>query len=176
MSTAALNRRRLPVTAWGFSGYDPSPDGGGSGFKRILLAVTHSGSSRHAVAVVAALAHAHASEVFVIHLSERLFLGRGGYWDLESPDDARQLITEVRTDLERLGVQAETWTDKSVANVTPRRIVDAAVDVKADLIVIGRPNGKSSLWGALRGCVSHGLVHGSRVPVLVVPETRSHNP
>ena len=168
MSTATLNRRRLPITAWGFTGHNANRDGGSSGFKRILLAVTHSGSSHNAVAVVAAMAHVRATEVFVIHLSERLFMGRC-YWDLEAPDEARQLIMDVHSDLERHGIQAETWTDKSLANVTPRRIVDAAADVNADLIVIGRPQGKSSMWAVLRGSVSHDLLHCSKVPVLVVP-------
>jgi nucleotide-binding universal stress UspA family protein len=168
LTVANQNRRSLPITAWGFTEYEGSPDGGRFGFKRIVLAVSHSGSSNNAVAVVAAMARVQASEVFVIHLSERLFLGRC-YWDLESTDEAQQLINDTRADLARRGVRAETWTDKSLANMTSRRIVDTAAELKADLIVIGRPQGKSSFWAELRGSVSHEVLHRSSVPVLVVP-------
>jgi|SRR5579864_8635617 len=168
MGNSTLSHRGLPITAWGFTGYEGSSDGGRSAFKRILLAVSRSRSSSNAVALVAAMARVQPSEVFVIHLSERLFMGRC-YWDLESPEDAQQLIKDVRAELERLDIPVETWTDRSLANVTSRRIVDAAADLNADLIVIGRPRGKSSLGAVLGGSVSHKVLHKSRVPVLVVP-------
>lgn len=169
MSAVTSRRATLPITAWGFSPSEPGPGSGGSGFKRILLAVTASESSMRAIAFVASLAHDHKSQVFVIHFYERICLGRGGYWDLESSEDAAQLISNVRTELERRGVAAETWSERSRAEFTGSAVALAASECAADLIVVGRPRGRSPLWATLGGSVAHALLHRARIPVVLVP-------
>jgi hypothetical protein len=79
---------KIPLTAWGFTGIETARGSGGSGFKRILLAVTNSEPCRRAIGLVATLARTNSSEVLVVHLYERLSIGRGGYWDLETQDEA----------------------------------------------------------------------------------------
>lgn len=168
-STARTQKLVLPLTAWGFTDTDATGGGGGSSFRRILLAVTGSESSRHAVSLVGALARDRRSEVFVIHYYERVSAGHGCYWDLEARGEADRLVRRVRADLRRCGVSSETWIDKSLADVTTRRIAEAGVACRADLIVIGCPHGKSPAWAVFRGCVSHEILHRSSIPVLVVP-------
>lgn len=141
-----------------------------------MLAVTGSESSVRAVAFVAGLALDHNSEVFVIHFYERLFLGRGGYWDLESSEEAAQLVSQVRTELERHGVAAQTWSERSRAEFTASAVAFAASECAADLVVVGCPRGKSPLWATLRGSVSHTLVHCTGIPVApraVTPRCRA---
>jgi nucleotide-binding universal stress UspA family protein len=169
MSAAIRPTSKLPLAAWGLTGSDSSDDGGGSSFKRILLSVSGSKQSSHAVDLVVALARDRGSRVFVIHFYERLLLGRGAYIDLESVEDAERLVNRVCAELEERGVAAEPWTERSYPRITARLIALAAKVCRADLIVIGGSRGKSPLWTVLRGAVLHEVVHRSGVPVLVVP-------
>jgi nucleotide-binding universal stress UspA family protein len=115
------------------------------------------------------MARDQASDVLVIHIRERVLLGRGGYLDLETTDEANRVLVDARRALEARGVSAETCTDTSPMQFTARQIVEAGVAWGAQLIVIGDARGKSTLWASLRGSVSHDILHRSKVPVLVVP-------
>lgn len=169
MTADTIRGLKSPLSAWGLSGPDPFGDGEGSRFKRILLAVTGSKSSRRATELVAALGRDQGSRVFVLHFYERVLMGRGAYIDIESPEDAERLVNRVCCDLERRGVIAEHWTERSYPWITGRLIALAATACCADIIVIGGSRGKSPLWTVLRGGVSHEILHRTTVPVLVVP-------
>ena len=148
--------------------FNETAGSGGGGFSRILLAVSGSPASDRAVLQVAAIAQ-HKSHVLVVHFSERLCLGRGGYWDLESEEDADRLLQGVRDQLASRRLSPEIWTDKSLAQITGQQIALLGHYFGADLIVIGRPRGRSPVWAVLTSSVSHQILHKSNIPVLIVP-------
>jgi nucleotide-binding universal stress UspA family protein len=159
---------KIPLTAWGFTEIEPARDGGRSAFKRILLAVTNSEPCRRAVALVATLARTNSSEVCVIHLYERLSLGKAGFWDLETQDEANWFLSLVRAELEHQGVKVDVATAKTFRDEIALRILSAAIEYRADVVVIGTHR-KSALQAVLRGSVSHEFIHRSKIPILVVP-------
>lgn len=158
---------RIPVSEWGFTDTEPGIVGRDASFKRILLAVTNSDPCRRAIAVVAILAHTNGSQVYVIHLYERVCHGRARL-DVESPEEANRFVSCVLADLGQLGVRAEAGTEKSLPDEIARRIVWTAAKCGADVIVIGTRS-KSALQAVLRGSVSHEIIHRSNIPILVVP-------
>lgn len=159
---------RIPIAAWGFS--DPAPNVGGDGstFKRILLAANDSKACMRAVAVAAGLARSSGSEVCVVHLVERVFLGRAGWCSTETPDEAKQLVNWFRAELEALGVRVAARTGKARREAIALDILLAAAEYHADVIVIGT-RGRSAIRAVLCGSVSHEIVHRSKIPVVVVP-------
>ena len=163
-----ISRGQIPVAAWGFS--EPAAKVGENGptFKRILLAATDSDSCTRAMEVVAGLARSGGSEVRVVHLIERVFLGRAGWCSMETADEATRLVSRFRTDLETLGVRVTATTGKARREARAMDILIAAAEYRADVIVIGTRR-KSALRAVLFGSVSHEIIHRSRVPVLVVP-------
>jgi nucleotide-binding universal stress UspA family protein len=156
------------LTDWGFT--EPAPDigDGDSIFKHILLAVTDSAPCTRALAVVAGMARTGRSRVYVVHLIERLFLGRAGWCAMETSDEAKTLVGRFRSDLEKLGVQASAVTGKSRRDQIATRIVWAANEFGADAIVIGTRR-RSAIRAVLGGSVSHEIVRKSKIPVVVVP-------
>jgi nucleotide-binding universal stress UspA family protein len=159
--------RQIPKAAWGFSDPDSNADGGGSAFRRILLAATDSKPCTRAVAVAAGLARGSSSEVCVVHLIERIFLGRAGWCSLETADDATNLIGQFRAELEALGVRVAARLGKARRADIAVNILMAAADYSADVIVIGT-HGRSALQTILSGSVSREVIRRSKIPVLVV--------
>jgi nucleotide-binding universal stress UspA family protein len=159
---------KIHVAAWGFS--EPALDMAGDGptFKRILLAATDSAACARAVAVVAGLARNGGSEVCVVHLIERLFLGRAGWCSIETADEANKLLSRFRGELEALGVRAIARTGRARREERAIDILIAAAQYRADVIVIGTRR-KSALRAVLFGSVSHDIIHRSKIPVVVVP-------
>jgi len=158
----------IPVAAWGFSESAPEVDGDSPTFKRILLAASDSDACMRAVAVVARLARGSRTEVFVVHLIERVFLGRAGWCSMETADEAKQLVSRFRTELESLGVRVTARMGKARRDDRAADILLAAAEYRADLIVIGTRR-KSALRAVLCGSVSQEIIHRSRIPVVAVP-------
>src|SRR6202022_1442997 len=82
---------KIRLTDWGFTETALDVGRGESSFKRILLAVTDSAPCLRATAVAASLARSGTSQVYVVHLVERLFLGRAGWCSMETASEATQL-------------------------------------------------------------------------------------
>jgi len=160
--------QKVPLAAWGFS--EPAPKVGGDGptVKRILLAAADSDACRRAVAVVASLARSSGSEVCVVHLIERVFLGRAGWCAMESADEAKRLVGRFRTELETVGVRVSAKTGKARREELAQRILLTAAEYSADVIVIGTRR-KSALRALLFGSVSHEIIRRSKIPVVAVP-------
>jgi nucleotide-binding universal stress UspA family protein len=128
---------RIPVAAWGFSEPAPNVDGDGPTFKRILLAATDSDACARAVVVVAGLAPISGSEVCVVHLIERLFLGRAGWCSMETADEAKRLLGWFRAELEARGLRVVARTGRARREERAIDILLAAAQFRADVIVIG---------------------------------------
>ena len=82
-------------------------------------------------------------------------------------DEHRQLEELVAT-LQRESVRA---THLMAQGPTVQTILEQARRFQADLIVLGS-HGHGALVHLLAGSVTQGVLHGSRVPVLVVPSRR----
>lgn len=165
---SAQGVHRIPLTAWGFSEPDSNVDGDGRSFKRVLLAASNSRACMRAVPVVAGLARSSASEVCVVHLIERVFLGRAGWCSTETVDEAQQLVSWFRAELEAAGVRVTARTGKARRELLALEILLMAAEYRADVIVIGARR-KSALLAILGGSVSHQIVFKSRIPVVAVP-------
>src|ERR1700682_2376276 len=120
--------RQIPKAAWGFSDPDSNADGDGSAFRRILLAATDSKPCSRAVAVAAGLTRRSSSEVCVVHLIDRIFLGRAGWCSFETADEARKLICTFQAELEALGVRVAARIGKARRDEIALNILLAAAD------------------------------------------------
>jgi len=118
--------------------------------------------------VAARLAGSSASQVWVVHLVERLFLGRAGWCSVETEDEARRLVNRFRSELEALGVRAAAMTGRSRRDQIARDIVRAASECSAEVIVIGTHR-TPALLALLTGSVTKQVIRMSRLPVVVVP-------
>ncbi|HUY24758.1 MAG TPA: universal stress protein [Candidatus Saccharimonadales bacterium] len=137
-------------------------------FETILTAVDSSDSTDTVIGVVVGFAEKAGSKVEVVHVHEheshpaRL----GMSVDLETKAEATQIVDRVVEKLKERGVDAHGWLlEAHVADVA-KRIVDAANESGADLIVVGRRR-LSNLEDTLLGSVSNKVVHLSHVPVLI---------
>ena len=82
-------------------------------------------------------------------------------------DEHRQ-IQALSDRLRNAGLDA---TALLVHGETVKTILQEASDIDADMIVVGS-HGKGAMYQLLLGSVSEGVVHKSRLPVLVIP---THN-
>jgi nucleotide-binding universal stress UspA family protein len=104
-------------------------------FTRILLAVDHSDAGPVAVSYASALARADAAVVRVVHVNEFLVGGRG--FTAETEQMAMQVVDEAVAALRSAGVDADGVHYLANCFTVPNRIVDAAHEWAADVIVMG---------------------------------------
>lgn len=135
-------------------------------FERILLAVDGSEHSRRAVAVAGDLARRYDGEVVVFHAREHE-LAWGADVDVESAEEARELVDGIVRELKDAGANARGEIVRVPLGNVPRAILDAAMAEDAGLIVVGT-RGLSDWERLLLGSVAHKVVHLAPMPVLVV--------
>ena len=135
-------------------------------FERILLAVDGSEHSRRAVPVAGDLARRYEGEVLVLHVREHEVTW-GTDVDVETVDEARDLVDEVVRTLKDAGTNARGEIMRVALGQTPRAILDVAHEEQVGLIVMGT-RGLSDWGRLLMGSVAHKIVHLAEVPVLVV--------
>ncbi len=135
-------------------------------FERILLAVDGSEHSRKAIAVAADLSRRYQGEVIVLHVREHE-LTWGADIDIESAEEARQLVDAVVRELKDVGADARGEVVRVPLGQIPRAILDMAREEQVGLIVMGT-RGLSDWGRLLMGSVAHKVVHLAEVPVLVV--------
>jgi nucleotide-binding universal stress UspA family protein len=136
-------------------------------FTNILLAVDTSEHSRKAVATAEELARSTGGEVHVLHVRPLVSAGRGGLQDLDLTEHEHNIAEDVCRELQGNGVTATFSRVASYHGDTGSRIVDAAEERSADLIVVGS-RGHSEIPSILLGSVAHKVVHLSKCPVLIV--------
>lgn len=135
-------------------------------FERILLAVDGSEHSARAVPVAGDLARRYGGEVVVLHVREHEVTW-GADIDVETADEARELVDGVVRELKDVGTNVRGELVRVPLGQTPRAILDIARDEGVGLIVMGT-RGLSDWGRLLMGSVAHKVVHLAEVPVLVV--------
>lgn len=132
--------------------------------RKILLAVDATKPAREAEALAAELAARFSAEVIVLHVRQWI-LGPAGPFD-EGRRRTAELVEDVAGRLREQGVRARPEIRSAYFARTARRIVEAAADDEADLIVVGS-YGASGFRGTVLGGVTHKLLQLAHVPVLV---------
>jgi nucleotide-binding universal stress UspA family protein len=135
-------------------------------FERIILAIDGSEHSLRAVPVAGDLARRYEGEVVVLHVREHEITW-GADIDVESADEARELVDGVVRGLKDVGTNVRGEVVRVALGQTPRAIMDVAKEEGAGLIVMGT-RGLSDWGRLLMGSVAHKVVHLAEVPVLVV--------
>ncbi len=139
---------------------------------RILCPIDFSVSSDHAAAHAVALARWFGASITALHVDNPIFLpmpglvlaGYRGEPALEE-DDARRLTDRVL----HVFADARTPLDVRVVTGPPQtRIVDGAIALPADLIVMGT-HGASGLEHLVLGSVTEHVLRHAPCPVLTVP-------
>ena len=137
-------------------------------YDRILLAVDHSEISDRAVAAARDLAVLSKGEVWVLHLREREMGAKTGALVVdETTADANAAVAASVEVLTRAGVKAHGEVRNTIFGFAAREIVNDAIEVDADVIVMGS-RGRGDMAGLLLGSTAHKVIHLSDRPVLVV--------
>lgn len=137
-------------------------------FEKIVLAVDGSESSEAAIRAAAGFAGKTGANVEVVHVFEHnVILSKAGATpDLETPEEANEVVTVVLKQLREQGVTAHGVVQKAATRDVAHVIMSTAEAADADLIVVGR-RGLSSFSGMLLGSVSNKLIQLSKRPVMV---------
>lgn len=143
---------------------------------RIVVGVDGSPSSQRALGQAASLAEESGAEIVVVHSWEVPFpydpmaMTAAGYQPQDNVFDqqSEQLVSQAIADLmdERNGAGFEVSVVRSQSNPV-EALLDAAEG--ADAIVVGS-RGRGTVRGLLLGSISQGLLHRSRIPVVVLPK------
>ena len=137
-------------------------------YDRILLAVDHSEISDRAVAAARDLAVLSKGEVWVLHLREREMGAKTGALVVdETTADANEAVAASVEVLTQAGVKAHGEVRNTIFGFAAREIVNDAIEVDADVIVMGS-RGRGDIAGLLLGSTAHKVIHLSDRPVLVV--------
>ena len=137
-------------------------------YDRILVAVDHSQTSDRAVLAARDLAVLSKGEVWVLHLRERELGSKTGVLvPDETTDEANAEVAASVDVLTQAGVEAHGQVRNTIFGYAAREIVNDAIQVNADVIVMGS-RGRGDLAGLLLGSTAHKVIHLSDRPVLVV--------
>ena len=137
-------------------------------YDRILVAVDHSEMSDRAVRAARDLAVLSKGEVWVLHLREREMGAKTGALAIdETTDEANGQVAACVDVLTQAGVKAHGEVRNTIFGYAAREIVNEAIEVDADVIVMGS-RGRGDIAGLLLGSTAHKVIHLSDRPVLVV--------
>ena len=137
-------------------------------YDRILVAVDHSEMSDRAVRAARDLAVLSKGEVWVLHLREREMGAKTGVLRIdETTDDANAQVAAAVQVFTEVGVKAHGEVRNTIFGYAAREIVNDAIEVDADIIVMGS-RGRGDIGGLLLGSTAHKVIHLSDRPVLVV--------
>ena len=137
-------------------------------YDRILVAVDHSEISDRAVVAARDLAVLSKGEVWVLHLRERETGVKTGALTIdETTQDANAQVAASVEVLTEAGVKTHGEVRNTIFGLAAREIVNDAIEVDADVIVMGS-RGRGDIAGLLLGSTAHKVIHLSDRPVLVV--------
>jgi nucleotide-binding universal stress UspA family protein len=137
-------------------------------YDKILVAVDHSEMSDRAVRAARDLAVLSGGEVWVLHLREREMGAKTGVLRIdETTQEASDQVAASVNVLTEAGVKAHGEVRNTIFGYAAREIVNDAIEVDADVIVMGS-RGRGDIAGLLLGSTAHKVIHLSDRPVLVV--------
>lgn len=144
-------------------------------FKRILVPVDGSQTSRKALLTALQMAKESGGCVRIVHLldSNAYLSGSGGYLNYPSDLSAamsnigRKVLEEAANVAKDAGVQAETRLFESFDGRLPDVVSDDATQWKADLVVVGS-HGRRGIGRLLLGSGAEQILRQAPVPVLVI--------
>jgi nucleotide-binding universal stress UspA family protein len=137
----------------------------------ILVAIGEPASGRPTVTRAAELAMASQAAVVVLHVRERHY-ARGVVWDEPAPGDAAELLNESTYELRRRNITCRGTVRLARAGRVAEEIVSAALDLRADLIIVGR-SPQWTLTHLMTANISQRVVRLAPTPVLVVPRANT---
>ena len=151
-------------------------------YQRILVPIDGSQTSTKALQAALQMAKASGGCVRILHLidASAYLSGPAGYLDFPSdlPGAMRSAGNKVLEDAANLakaiGVQAETHLFDSFDGKLADVVSDAALQWKADLIVVGT-HGRSGVGRALLGSGAEQILRLAPVPVLVIRSDAQSN-
>ncbi|HSX21309.1 MAG TPA: universal stress protein [Gaiellaceae bacterium] len=140
-------------------------------FETIVWATDGSELADSALPLVTELARTHGSKIVAVHANELLY-GRFGCAPVFADEGDMQVKIERQVmDLRADGFIAEAKFEQGGQKAMADLIAAAAVEVDADLIVVGT-HGRGVTASALLGSVTKGLLHVAQCPVLAVTPIR----
>jgi len=128
----------------------------GRPIRTLLFAADSSAATRAALLAVAGLAVGGRTEVVVMNVDTR-----------NRPQEGLALATSITDSLIALAVNARPEVRSNHGGHVGREIAAAAVEYRADLVVLGS-RGRSDLGGLLLGSVGHEVLQLAASPVLLV--------
>jgi len=140
--------------------------------KRILVATDFSEGARQALLAAGMLAKTHGASLHVVHVADTTLPLTGPDVDLNAPIDPLAHRREEKEQLKLLlalpelqGLEVESALLDG--NVVWQAILQYATEKQTELLVLGK-QGKRSKITALLGSNTERMLHGSKMPVLVV--------
>src|ERR1035437_3296969 len=112
-------------------------------FEKILVALDGSDATDAVIGVAIGLAKKAGSAVEVVHVHEHdLITSKAGVsgvpLELETPAEGKQIVDGALEKLKASGVTAHGTLVQAHTRDVPKRIIDAAGEVGADMIIVGR--------------------------------------
>jgi nucleotide-binding universal stress UspA family protein len=144
---------------------------------RVLVCVDFSDTTDAVAEQGIRLARALASEVRLLHVGapDPDFVGYGAGPDTVR-DDVAHTLREEHQALEHLAKRFEAagvvTSPLMVRGPTVSTILEQSERFGADLLVLGS-HGRGALLSLMAGSVAQGVLHATRVPVLIVPTPRT---
>jgi nucleotide-binding universal stress UspA family protein len=135
-----------------------------SASRSILVPTDFSEDSARALEMAALLASALAAEIVLLHVDEPLVEVVRSNEDLQRRRTAHQRLERATADLHARGLRARSMV---LVGKPADRIIEAAVDENAALIVLGA-RGLGVVMGALLGGVAYNVVRRAPCPVCTV--------
>jgi nucleotide-binding universal stress UspA family protein len=142
-------------------------------FKNIVWATDGSEHSDRALHYAKELAMRDGANLHVLHVIERIAGSRaaGLTWRADE-DEVEAKVKAQMVQLSQAGAKASLLITSGHESQPAQDIADAALQVGADLIVIGT-RGHSAIGGLLLGSVTQRLLHQAPCAVLVIPPIQS---
>lgn len=143
-----------------------------STFKRVLVSMDDSETSRAALDTALAMLGGRQAEVTVLSVVPK----RGSEAEVARHlESAQRLVADAAALLASRGLTATGTAQLADADQVANVIAETARKLPADLVVMGT-RGRSSLAGALLGSVSHAVMSMVDCPLLLVRPTARHLP
>ena len=144
-------------------------------YKKILVAIDDSETSRCALAEAQHLARTHGARLCITHVADETLMGmhHRTFSTTLNLDHARQAIADAGRKLleeanqDMAGIDTETLLLEASTQRVSETIVDAAKAWQADLIVVGT-HGRRGLERLILGSVAEQLVRLAPVSILLV--------